>query len=340
MADANDPLKRQRALDSLAVGASRTFTQTIDGSQYTATLSNPQIRTLNGSQVFSVDMQVTKDGVLFFDDRINMPNPPQGVRRPNGSVQDNPLQALRDSLLDVLGVCTHRLTTPHLMRGQDGLFLGDTLAVRSATTDGTVTSSNATFATMAAGSGLTAATATSPITMAWQLVGGPTYRGRYFFTEYDTSSLGATVTITAAVYTLYGESSAEFDVDNYNLEARYKDWGGTVTTADWFDPRSGVWSGLVSGGSLDVGTWNETDGTANNLSDSGVYTSIAKTGTTRIVFGFSGMDSSTPTGNNTVNTYTADNAGTSSDPLLTVTYTLPKAPPPLSSYKYSSRLRR
>lgn len=197
--------------------------------------------------------------------------------------------------------------------------VADTLAQRSGTADGTVESDHPNIATARSGVNLVAnTTATSSLTQwTWS---GADYIGRYAFFIYDTSSLGASTTITAAVYTFYGTGTAEADTNGYNAEVRYRDFGGTVTTADWFDPSGGVWSGLESGGSFDVTSWNQTAEAANDFSDSGVYTSINKTGNTMVVLGLSGIESATPTGTNRINFRMADLAGTTSDPLLTVTH--------------------
>lgn len=243
---------------------------------------------------------------------------PTGRSAVRDSFVPDPLLATKRTLEDVFRIVT--ASGPRLERiGKTDNFRGDTLAQRAGTTDGSVNSSNATFATMAAGSGLAANTTNASDFTKWHLFLG-SYSGRMCFLEFDTSTIGSSSTITAAVYTLYAQGTGENDTNNYNLEIRYKDWGGSVTTADWFDPRSGVWNALASGGSMDVGSWVQTSNTANNLSDSGVYTSIDKAGTTRVVVGLSGMDSSTPTGVNSIDFRMANTAGTTTDPLATYTY--------------------
>lgn len=243
---------------------------------------------------------------------------PTGRLVTRDSFKPDPTLAVKRTLEDVLKIVTAR--GPRLERiGKTDSFRGDTLAQRAATTDGSVNSSNATFATMAAGSGLAANTTNASVFTRWHLFLG-SYSGRMIFLEFDTSTIGSSSTITGCVYTLYAQGTAENDSDGYNLEIRYKDWGGSVTTADWFDPRAGVWNALPDGGLLDVGSWVQTSNTANDLSDSGVYTSIDKTSLTRVVVGLSGMNASTPTGTNSIDFRAADTAGTSTDPLGTYTY--------------------
>lgn len=320
-----DPLetRRQRIVDALPAGATRTWSRTVGANTLAFTLANPQIRQLNGGRVFSVECTVTRNGTVIYDDRVNMPNPAVAVMAADKTVTDNPLQALRDTLMDVVNIWTRGFTQARLERNPDGSFKGDTLAVRAGTNDGQVFSSDADFATMAAGSGLTSSNTDTSTAVFWSVDGTPAYSGRFMLEDYDTSTITAGATITGAVYTFYGDGAAEVDADNYNLDVRYKDWGGTVTTADWFDPRSPVWNALVAGGIFDVGSWNQTAAAANNFSDSSAYGSINKTGTTRIVLWLSGVNAATPTGDNEVTVRAANVAGTSSDPLLTVTYTLP-----------------
>lgn len=319
-----DPLetRRQRIVDALPVGAARTWSRTVGANTFAFTLANPQIRVLNGTRVFSVECTVTRNGTLLFDDRVNMPNPAVAIRGADRIPVDDPLQAIRDTLLDVVFITTRGGTQPRLERLANGQLKGDTLAVRSGTGDGRVTSEDATFATMCTGAGtLSSSTAAGTISPEWSLNGG-LYDGTMFFLPFDTSSLTSPATITAAVLTLYGESTAEQSTDAYSIQAKYKAFA-TLDTGDWFDPRSPVWNALVAGGQITLSSWNQTNNTANNFSDSGVYSSISKTGTTEMVVNMSGANASTPTGPNVFTTYSADNAGTTSDPLFTVTYTLP-----------------
>lgn len=316
--------RRQRAWDSIPDGASRTWTRQFRGSTYSLTLTNPQIRALNGSLVFSVDMAVTKDGVLFFDDRVNMPNPPLGVRGNGGAVTENPLQALRDSLVQTLRVCTNDLTTPHLMRGRDGQFIGDTLSVRSSTADGRIRSPDASYSTARNGGGaLSTATgnATENVEYTWT---GSLYRIESIYLDFDTSSLGAGATVSAGTLTLYGSGTAETNTDSPTIQARGYDWGGTLTSADVVDFNPGTnWTNLAYLASMALTSWDQTSGNANNLtSQSGMTTWINKTGVSYCAVNFDASATTTaPTGSNVFNTRLADQAGTSSDPLLTVTYT-------------------
>ncbi|MGE0133770.1 MAG: hypothetical protein AB7L91_06245 [Dehalococcoidia bacterium] len=319
--------RRQRAFEALTGGVSRSWRRESHGRDFRCTLTRPRIRNVGGSEVFSVEVVAYVDGRKVYEDRLNMPNPPLLVVVEPGdpergiapTITEDAVEAIRKTVEQVVHVTTRGFQDRRLERNADGSWRGDTLAVRAGTGDGRLQSSNSTFATMCTGSSLTADTTATSHNTTWNFFLG-SYNGRMFFMPFDTSSLGSSAVISAAVFTMYANGAGENDTNGYDAEIRYKDFG-TLTTADWFDPRSGVWSGLPLGGSFDVGSWVQTAGTANNFSDSGVYTAINKTGTTDVVLGLSGMDNSTPTGLNSIDFYTADRTGTSEDPLLTITYT-------------------
>lgn len=318
--------RRQRVLDSLATGASRTFSRTLGGVAYSCTLANPLIRTLNGMQVLTVDVSLTRNGVLVYEDRLNQPNPPNGIYQNNGSIQDNPLQALRNTILDVASAATNNWTTPHLMRGPDGQFKGDTLAVRSGTADGRLQSSNNTWNLARDGSGLTVDTAAATVSIVASF--SSTYTIRAFYLSFDTSSLGAGAVISTSVFTLYGTGTAENVTNAPVAQIRPKAWGPTLETTDWIDFNPDTnWTGLTLMADKTVSTWNETDGAANDFTHRS-SADINKTGPTEVVVALDKAASATaPTGANSFSTYTADQTGTTTDPLLTVTYTPARSMP-------------
>ena len=284
------------------------------------------MRVLNESPVFSVDVRVTKDGVLFFDDKINMPNPPQAARGADGTITDNPRQALRDTVIDVLRACTNDLTTPHIMRDADGNLLGDTLAVRSTAADGYVESDGTTsWNTVRNGNSLRTETVDTVSNLEASDVGpGIEFQLSQMFFDFDTSSIGAGSTVTNGVFTFYGNAAGtpEVNTNGYDMQVRPYNWGGSLSTADWIDvnPSSG-WTGLTLMAHKAVSTWDQGSGAANAFTvDS--YADVSKTSVTYVVMGMSALgDASGPTGTNTVPVRMADASGTSTDPLLTVTYT-------------------
>lgn len=328
--DANET-RRQSILSALADGASRTWTRTVGANTFSFTVANPLIRILNGARVLSAEVIVTRNGVTIFDDIVNMPNPATAVRNAGGSPQGNPLQGIRDTLLDVVRVSTQGFQVALLQRTRNG-FIGDTLAVRADAADGSVFSSDAVWTVAQDGSGLTVST-TATTTALRAENAGAVYQLREGFEGFDTSSLGATAIISAGVMTLYGTGTAESNADTTTLEVRDQNWGGTVTTADWTDFNPGTnWTNKTLLANFAVGSWNQTNNTANDLtSQSGMTSWISKTGVSYCALAIDRTAGSAPTGSNILTHYTADVAGTTSDPLLTVTYTLPKAMPIFNS---------
>jgi hypothetical protein len=199
-----------------------------------------------------------------------------------------------------------------------------TLSQRSSTADGTVESGPAVnWNSTRAGTGLSANTSNAEDTILATL-SGANHTTRQAFFDFDTSSLTAGATVSAAVLTLYGNGNVEADTNNTNLSARIYDWSsGGLTTADYRDGTAAAWTGLSVFATFDVGSWNQTDTVANNFtSDAGAPALVSKTATTYIIVANDRIGNSTaPTGANQVATYFADETGTASDPLLTVTYT-------------------
>lgn len=311
----NSEVRRRRSLQALGGLHGHSWARRVNGRGFRCTLSNQRMRFVNGHEVMTVEASAVVDGLVIYEDQINFPNPALMVGH-GGSIR--PVEALQATIEAIVHITTKGFTKPRLERNPDGSYRGDTLDVR-ADIDGRVQSSNGTFATMCTGSGLATDTTSASLFATWNLFIG-TYTGRMFFMRFPTNTLGAGAVVTAAVYTMYANGTAENDTNGYDAEIRYKNFGDTVENADWFDPRSGVWSGLVSGGVLDVGSWNQTAGTGNSFSDSGVYSSIGLTDYTRVVLGMSGMDNATPTGLNSIDFYTRNRTGTTEDPQLTVTY--------------------
>ena len=282
------------------------------------TVSGVERRVLHAAPVVSVDLLATHNGKVVYDDRLNFPNPPLLVRNEDGTNTFAPLLAMRIVLEQEVERATDGLRTRRIMRDARGNLLGDTLVV-FATEDGYLTSSNASITTARSGSNLTA-TVTTPNRVAAYLAAS-VYYFRTTYMAFDTSSLGAGATITASVLSLAGEGTAETNADSISMLAQYYDYGaGDPGTGDWINLTTS-WSGLVDVGSFTVSGWNQTDNAYNAFSDSANYSSIAKTGVTRIVVGTSLHPSGTPTGVNQVLFHASEAAGTTGDPKLTITYT-------------------
>lgn len=140
---------------------------------------------------------------------------------------------------------------------------------------------------------------------------------RSFFL-FNTSSLGAGATISAAVISFNaqgtkanGDSTSLIIVDGTPAS-------NTAIVAEDYDQ-----TGSTEHGSIALSAWVETDGTYNDVTlDASGIAAISKTGITK----FAGrlaldLNNVIPTGNNYIGIYFADQAGTSNDPKLVITYT-------------------
>lgn len=197
-----------------------------------------------------------------------------------------------------------------------------TLTVFSGTADGYVEEGHATYATMqAGGNGDLGSNAFSFITVGQRETGGA-YFGDEGFIGFDTSALTAAATISAAVLSLWFFNDQS--TNDFTFNARLYDWGASLTEADWRTPSD--LGGLTLAAS--VSTAGIGTGAYTGLTESGtnLQTGVNKTGTTNLVLASSRFESSTAPGsgvNEYINISSADEAGTTQDPKLVVTYTLP-----------------
>lgn len=193
-----------------------------------------------------------------------------------------------------------------------------TVTIFGATGDGDISSGpNATYATVRSGTGLTAATATANLRTGQNLFGG-NYTIFEGFLAFDTTSLAGIGTLTATTLSLYGQQ--DFSIADFTIEARVNNWGATLTTADW-----------VAGASLSGQTLLASFATAgfstsgyNDFTESsGALTANLNTAGTTYFMLCSSKDTSgtAPAGTEYVHVYSADQAGTTNDPKIVVTYT-------------------
>ena len=143
---------------------------------------------------------------------------------------------------------------------------------------------------------------------------------RSFFL-YDTSSLTASATISAAVISFAADGSSGVNADSTRLEIVSSSPASNtgLALAD-YDQR-----GSTAFGNIAYTSWVSTDGTYNDvtLNASGI-TNISKTGISKFA-GVCGrdFDDAAPTGTNQLSCYYSDQSGTTKDPKLVITYTLP-----------------
>jgi uncharacterized membrane protein len=150
------------------------------------------------------------------------------------------------------------------------------LTVWSSTADGRVRSQDADYA-VARSTAFDAVTdvATIPIGQ---------YSGTFYycyegFFSFDTSSVGAGVTVTVATLSFY--CSSDYSAQDFTVEARIHDWGAALTTADWVAGASLGDKTLVASRSS-TPTW-ATDAYSALTSESAFLTNIAQVGTTYIL---------------------------------------------------------
>jgi hypothetical protein len=129
------------------------------------------------------------------------------------------------------------------------------------------------------------------------------------FVAFDTSSVASGDTVSAAVLSVTGVN--DWSDTDFDLQARDKDWGATVDTSDW----------VTSYGTLRAHR-NTSAGVTGDLTDDAMAAGVVKAGTTRLLLVSSrtvaGAGPTNP-GLEYVEIYSADQAGTTQDPKLTVT---------------------
>ena len=147
-------------------------------------------------------------------------------------------------------------------------------------------------------------------------IGGATYDVWEAFIAFDTSSLTAGATVSAAVLNLTAQIDSS--TTDFTVEARLRDWGTSVDTGDW-----------VAGGGLSALTLlahYATSGgfvpdTAYDLVNDTFPANVNKTGSTRLILSSNRTTgNNVPTGSEYVTARSADQTGTTQDPKLTVTY--------------------
>lgn len=194
-----------------------------------------------------------------------------------------------------------------------------TATIYSEADDGHILGSSGTYAT--ARSTASGSVDTDVIAQVGQLfVGGAIYRVYRAFLAFDTSTLPAGAIVTGATLYICADNDAsttDFNVQVYryewstslasNLEANFDGaYGGSATLEGTLRDTSAGW----------------TDGTYYSLAvdPAGVSTSDY---TKYTIVSSRDVSGTTPTGDEAVTFYSSDEAGTTKDPYLEVTYSLP-----------------
>lgn len=151
--------------------------------------------------------------------------------------------------------------------------------------------------------------------------GNSTYRITRSFFCFDTSALGASAVISAATFSVADDGTANSNTNTTTIEIVTGTPASTsnIATTDFGNV------GATSFSSKNVSAYSSTNNTYNDfaLNASGIA-NISLTGISKFA-AMQGTDFSnaTPTGLNNCDGRYADTAGTSADPKLVVTYTLP-----------------
>ncbi len=192
--------------------------------------------------------------------------------------------------------------------------------IYSDTSDGMIGSFSGTYSTARSGAGLAAYNALN-----YFIVGQDFSGGLYFvnesFLSFDTSSLGASATVSAVVLDAY--LTTDESTTDFTINARTFDWSsGGLTTADW-----------VAGASISGNTLLATRATSG-IGSTGAYKAFTsqaafltapnlKTGTVYMLLSSSRHEgNNTPGGLEQMIFSSADESGTTQDPKLATAFPL------------------
>ena len=209
---------------------------------------------------------------------------------------------------------------PQLSFGFSTLTAYPDANVETTTVDGWIRNTNASWATCRSGATGDLSDSSSGTSILVKAATGYVISWSIFL--FDTSSLTSGATINSATLSIAG-SGTDFgenaDVGTIHIISSSPASNTNIVDGD-FDQR-----GTTNFGSIAVASFVTTVNTYNDftLNASGLAniskTSISKFGATHS----NDLNNSTPTGANAVQSLFADTAGTTSDPKLVVTYTLP-----------------
>lgn len=195
-----------------------------------------------------------------------------------------------------------------------------TVTIYSSAADGVIQSTSAVYLTMRSGSTLVAVDAGTVGFIGQQQYAGLNYEGYETFLDFDTSVIPDAAVITTAVLSIHNDFSDQTS-SAFVVQARLRDWGATLTTADWVAGASLAaltllaqksWSGISNGTRVTI----TEEGTA--LKDN-----ITKTGVTRMLLHsdrFSAGTTPALTSGEYMQVPLLETAGTTNDPTLVITY--------------------
>lgn len=186
---------------------------------------------------------------------------------------------------------------------------------------GRVYSVNAVYLTARSGGG--GAVADPLLGSCGQILSGGDYHCIEGFLKFDTSAIPDNATITSATLSLYG--SANESAQDFTLVAAIRDWGDTLDAADYVAGAS--LSALTTVATFASSGWSVAG--YNDFTDVALPANISKAGLTRLIL-YSSREAAAdvPSADfERVDWYLTAEVGTSKDPKLTVTYTVPSGIP-------------
>ena len=185
-----------------------------------------------------------------------------------------------------------------------------TYTIFSDASDGQISSNNASYATARSGGSLVATTNGTSFTTG-QVADFTCYE---IFIGWDTSAINDAETVSSATISLYG--SVNQSTTDFTMNVRDFNWGSTLTTADWIAGASLSGNTLLA--TFDT-TGYATTGYNDFTSQAAILTSVSKTAFTYVVVSSSRHEGNNqPSGNEFVQAWAADQAGTTNDPKIVV----------------------
>lgn len=195
---------------------------------------------------------------------------------------------------------------------------GTVTTVYGDTADTWIQSSSATYSLARAGTGsLTAVSATNSTFRVGQYLSGGTYICSEAFIKFDTSSIPDTDTISQVDLEMV--PNADQSATDFTAQARVYDWGAAVDTGDFTAGASlSALTRVATLSSSGIGTGSYVTFTEDGTN---FQSAINATGTTYLVLTSDRMEANTtPAGLEYVDFRSADRAGTTDDPKLTITH--------------------
>lgn len=288
----------------------------------------------NGKQLgFGADGSVDIERFRIFNPPILVPDGTKrdieidGKQTQVDNFVENPEEALMQALTDTIKVLKPK-SDKNIVAGK----VGNTVSTfYSDTGDGSIRASNASFSTARSATTGTVQGGSSHY-LSCGLEGGSTYNFYMGFFMFDTSAIGASDTISDAVFSLYlvGDNAGTAGNQYGVTQSKQATWN-SLASGDFDDRRDSISSGTEGATRKNRATGSTSgyeDFTLNAtgrgwIARSGETkpASASASGKTQLSLAWAkDIDNSAPTTNDYNQVYSADQTGTSNDPKLVVTH--------------------